>query len=125
MSTVTPLRRRVRGPTEKMDAAGDLLLSDIPSRILGSYPVWKWGLSQGLAFSAGRWRAALAAGALTEVDMRASIIPVAQLTSAMLEALLRGVPIDLRDAAFEALCDEGDRVLSGRPHAVILQSGIE
>jgi len=123
--TVPIIRRRVRGPTEKMDAAGDLLLQAIPERILGSYPVWKWGLAQGLAFCAGRWRARIAAGEISELEMRASIIPLAQLLSAMLEALLRGVPIDLRAAAFERLCDDSDRCLSGRPHAVILQSGIE
>lgn len=119
------IRRRVRGPTEKLDAATRLLLEDIPGRILSSYPVWQWGLAEGLSFAAGRWRAAIAAGTTSEIDMRASIIPVAQLCSAQLEALLRGVPIDLREAAFEKLCDDSNRVLSGRPHAVILQSGIE
>lgn len=125
MNGPVAIRRRVRGPTEKMDAASDLLLSTIPERILGSYPVWRWGLAQGLAFCAGRWRVRLEAGELRERDMRASIVPVAQLTSAMIEALLRGVPITERAAAFAALCDESDRCLSGRPHAVILQSGIE
>ena len=56
--------------------------------------------------------------------MRASIIPMATLTSAMIEALLRGTDIALREAEFELLADESNRVLSGRPHAIILQSGI-
>lgn len=124
MSAPEALRRRVRGPTEKMDAAGDLLLTRIPEQILGSYPVWRWGVSQGLAFCAGRWRQRLIEGELRELDLRASIVPVAQLTSAMLEALLRGVRIDERAAAFEVLCDESDRCLTGRPQAVVIQSGI-
>ena len=122
--SVPELRKRVRGPTEKMDAAGDLLLRQIPERILGSYPVWKWGLAQGLSFCAGRWRGRLIEGELRELDLRASIVPVAQLTSAMLEALLRGVRIDERAAAFELLCDESDRCLTGRPNAVVIQSGV-
>ena len=113
-----------RGIPRRLERCTARLLREVPSLILDSYPVPQWGLSEGLALAAGHWRGLIAAGEIDEVDMRASIIPVAALTSAMIEALLRGVRIDHRLAAFEALADDSNRNLSGRPHAVIIQSGI-
>ena len=113
-----------RGIPKRLEHCTVRLLQDVPNRILDSYPITQWGMSEGLALAAGYWRARIAAGAITEADMRASIVPVAHLTSAMIEALLRGVRIDLRGAAFETLADESNRVLTGRPAHVIIQSGI-
>jgi hypothetical protein len=113
-----------RGIPQRLERGTVRLLQTVPSVILDSYPIPQWGISEGLALAAGYWRARIAAGEISEPTMRASIVPVAALTSAMIEALLRGVRIDLRSAAFEALCEDSSRVLTGRPHAVIIQSGI-
>jgi hypothetical protein len=113
-----------RGIPKRLTRATGRLLNDVPLLILDSYPITQWGLSEGLALAASHWRALIAAGELSEVEMRASIIPVANLTSAMLEALLRGVTITERDRAFGQLADDSNRIITGRPHAVILQSGI-
>jgi hypothetical protein len=106
------------------DRANAILLDDIPDAILASYAIANHGLSEGLALCVGHWRQRLLAGVLPAHQMRASTIPVAALASAMVEALLRGTPIDQRQGAFDLLCEESHRVLSGRPQAVILQSGI-
>ncbi len=114
----------VRGSPRRMEHGTERLLHTVPSVILDSYPVTQWGLTEGLALAAGYWRVHIAAGRIPTHDMRASLIPVAALTSAMLESLLRGVPIDRRENEFERLADESNRLLTGRPHAVIIQSGI-
>jgi hypothetical protein len=114
----------VRGSPRRMARGTDRLLHDVPSFILDSYPVTQWGLTEGLALAVSAWRAHIAAGEIPASDMRASLIPVAGLASAMLESLLRGVPINQRAAEFELLADESNRLLTGRPHAVIIQSGI-
>jgi hypothetical protein len=113
-----------RGIPKRLERGTTRLLQDVPNLVLTSYPITQWGLQEGLALAASHWRARIAAGALAEAEMRASIVPVAALTSAMIEALLRGVRIDLRPAAFETLADESNRVLTGRPQSVIIQSGI-
>jgi hypothetical protein len=113
-----------RGIPRRLQRSTTRLLREVPHFILDSYPITQWGLSEGLALAAGHWRALIAAGEIPLPDMRASIVPVAALTSAMLEALLRGVTIDQRAAAFEMLADDSNRCLTGRPHAVIIQSGI-
>jgi hypothetical protein len=113
-----------RGIPRRLEHGTIRLLQGVPNLILDSYPISQWGMSEGLALAASYWRARIAAGEIPEPDMRASIIPVASLTSAMIEALLRGVRIDLRPAAFELLAEESNRVLTGRPQSVIIQSGI-
>lgn len=100
------------------------LLEEIPLAILSSHPVERFGMSEGFALAVGHWRQQLADGTLPAHTMRASLIPVATLASSMLEALLRAVTIDQREAEFEQLSEESRRVLTGRPHHVILQSGI-
>ena len=114
----------VRGSPRRMERGTERLLHTVPSFILDSYPLTQWGLSEGFALAVSAWRAHVKAGEIPVSDMRASLIPVAGLASAMLESLLRGVPIDQRAAEFELLADESNRLLSGRPHAVIIQSGI-
>jgi hypothetical protein len=113
-----------RGRSDRMAAADALLLRDVPADILGSYPVLEFGLLVGMSVSAARWREQIVTGDLPDHEMRASIIALASLLSAMLEALLRAAPIDRRSAAFETLADESNRILTGRPQAVIIQAGI-
>jgi hypothetical protein len=113
-----------RGIPKRLERSTTRLLREVPDFILSSYPITQWGLSEGLALAASHWRALIAAGEIPHPEMRASIVPVAALTSAMLEAFLRGVTIDQRAAAFEMLADDSARCLTGRPHAVIIQSGI-
>jgi hypothetical protein len=113
-----------RGRSSRMASADTLLLRDLPADILGSYPVLEFGLPTGLSVCAARWREQIVAGDLPDHEMRASIIALAALLSAMLEALLRAAPIDRRPGAFETLADESNRILTGRPQAVIIQAGI-
>jgi len=117
------MRRRI-GVTARWVPATRLLLSDVPDRISDSWPVRHYGLSEGLSIAAARWRDDVAAGVLPADELRRAIIPVVALSSAMLEALLRGVPIDQRAEIFEQLACASRRVISGRPNAVIMQSGI-
>lgn len=105
--------------------ASQYLLNDIPLAILSSHPVEKFGMSEGMALAAGHWSQRIREGSLPEHTMRASLIPVATLASTMLEAMLRAAPIgDDREACFAQIAEDSRRVLTGRPHAVILQSGI-
>lgn len=112
------------GRVDKLDASTRVLLQGVPSAVCDCYPLSHYGLSEGMALLASHWRARISEGSIRPADMRASIVPVATLTSAMLEALLRAADIGERAAAFELLADESNRVLTGRPHAIILQSGI-
>lgn len=100
------------------------LLDEIPLAILSSYPVERFGMSEGMALATGHWRQQLVDGTLPQHTMRASLIPIATLTSAILEALLRAAPIHARDDVFQQIAEESRRVLTGRPHHVILQSGV-
>jgi hypothetical protein len=116
--------KRATGESKRWEPMTRDLLGNVPSLVLASYPVQKWGLAEGLSLASGYWRGRIAAGVIPDHEMRASIIPVATLVSAMLEALLRGTTIDHRAAAFETLCDESNRMITGRPSAVIIQAGI-
>lgn len=118
------MMQRTVGKTDKWQPATRELLGKVPSMILESYPVRRWGLAEGMSLAAGYWRGQIVADQIADHDMRASIIPVAVLLSAAIEALLRSCPIDRREAAFELLAGESSRVISGRPNAVILQAGI-
>jgi hypothetical protein len=118
-------RKAIPGKSDRWKPATRDLLGNVPSLILDSFPVRQWGLAEGMSLAAGYWRGLIADGTLADHEMRASIIPVAALLSAMLEALLRGASIETRAGAFELLADESDRLLTGRPHAVIIQAGIE
>ena len=112
------------GRVDKLDASTRVLLELVPSMVCDCYPLGHYGLSEGVALLASHWRARISQGAIRPADMRASIVPVATLASAMVEALLRAADINDRAAAFERLADDSNRVLTGRPHAIILQSGI-
>jgi len=116
--------RRTIGKAARWGPATRLLLFDVPDRISDSWPVRRYGLSEGLSIAAARWRDGVAGGVLPADELRRAIVPVVALSSAMLEALLRGVPIDERAGVFEELACASHRVISGRPNAVIMQSGI-
>jgi hypothetical protein len=100
------------------------LLLNVPDIINESYPINDYGQSEGWAILCQHWRNMIYTRALDPAELRAAIIPVAGLASAMLESYLRATPHTERMQAFDQLCAESKRVLSGRPSGVILQSGI-
>ena len=109
---------------ERMPRATARLLSDVPDYISDTYPLDEFGLHDGLPLLAAHWRSQVASGVLRALDLQVGLIAVAGLASAMLEALLRGTPIDQREAAFAALVDDSGGVLTGAPKDVRLRSGI-
>lgn len=98
------------------------LLQQVPEMIQTSYPLDARGLPDGLAIMANYWRKRMGDGEIRPVDMRASIIPVACLTSAMIDALLMATPPGDRTAAFAMLCEDAEGSLSGEPGGLILQT---
>lgn len=100
------------------------LLADVPDYISDTYPIDDFGLHDGLPLLAAHWRVLLAGGGLRAPDLQAGLIAVAGLASAMLEALLRGTPIDQRAGLFAALVEDSGGILEGSPKAVRLRSGI-
>jgi len=109
---------------ERMPRAMARLLSDVPDYISDTYPLDEFGLHDGLSLLAAYWRSQVAIGELRAPDLQIGLIAVAGLASAMLEALLRGTPIDRREAAFAALVDDSGGILTGSPKDVRLRSGI-
>jgi hypothetical protein len=119
----TAIRGRPR-TADRLSRATTRLLTNVPDIIAESYPLTDYGYSEGWAIMCQHWRNMIYTRALDPAELRKAIIPVAGLTSAMVECYLRATPIGERNAAFDSLCQESRRVLSGRPGGVILQSGI-
>jgi hypothetical protein len=104
--------------------ATDILLADIPERILSVWAVEDRGLADGLALIGLHWRDMVAAGRFKPADMEASILPVAQLLSAMLTAYLRGTSIVDRPAIFARLVEASGGALGGEPRRILIAGGV-
>jgi hypothetical protein len=114
--------RPVSGPY--LARGTDKLLGDVPDRILSVWAIEDRGLGDGMAVMELHWREKVACGRLKPADMEASILPVAQLLSAMLSAYLRGTSIAERQAQFARLVDASAGVLGGEPKRILIASGL-
>ena len=104
--------------------ATDKLLVDVPDRILSVAAIEDRGLADGLAVIEMYWRERVASGAIAQVEMESSIVPVAALLSALLTGYLRGTPIGERAAAFDRLVELADGALAGTPDRILIAGGI-